>query len=157
MKPDQSIEIQLSGRTDQPVSLGNVVVEIHFFTGGRYRYAFKVGRTDEAGHLSIPYREIERVRRENAVENLMDYNTKLEDCDPTVKIVVPSEGQLRQQYDRAVRAYQQPPAWAAVWPSNGKVLAEDKSIQLAEPVNQVRVSVSLNNDSTADHGPSADR
>ena len=92
MKPDQSLEIQLSDHADQPVNLGNVVVEIHFFTGGRYRYAFKVGRTDDAGHLSISYREIERLRGENAVENLMDYNTKLEDCDPTIKIVVPSEG-----------------------------------------------------------------
>ena len=65
--------------------IGNIVVEAHFTTKGNYRYGFKVGRTDESGALNVSYADIEKERRSNAGENLMDYNT-LEDCDPTIEI-----------------------------------------------------------------------
>jgi hypothetical protein len=144
MNRSQSIEIQLADGTGQPLHLGNVVTELHFFTGGRFRYAFKVGRTDEIGHLSTSYGNIEVLRRANATENLMDYNTRLEDCDSTVKVVVPSQEHLAKQYESAVRAYHQAPAWARIWPSNAKVKAEERSVQLTEEVTRVCVLASLN-------------
>jgi|SRR6185437_5564739 len=139
MAPDQSIEIQLAATTGEPLCLADVVVEVHFFTNGQYRYAFKVGRTDQAGHLRVSYREIESIRRRNALENLMDYNTKLDDCDPIVKIVVPSEAHLRNQYDSALRGYQQPPVWAESWPANAKVAPTETPARLVEQVTRVRV------------------
>jgi hypothetical protein len=60
-------------------------------TKGNYRYAFKAGLTDEAGHLTAFYSDLDQRRRESAAENLMDYNTRLDGCDSTIKIVVPSQ------------------------------------------------------------------
>lgn len=139
MKPSQSIEIQLVNDHGEPLPIGNVVVEVHFATKGNYRFGFKVGRTDESGALDVSYADIEKVRRSNAEENLMDYNTKLEDCDPTVKVTIPSERKLREQHDNAMRFYQAPPAWAKEWPSNAQVKENEKSVELIGQVTSVRI------------------
>ncbi len=146
MKPNQSLEIQLADSVGRPVNVANVVVEIRFFTRGTQRYSFALGRTDEGGHLSAPYSEIERIRRDNAEDSLMDYNTKLEDCDSDVKLVIPSQPQLVEQYDRALRNYGQPPGWANVWPSNVKITAEEKSVRLINSVTEAQVPVSWSKD-----------
>jgi hypothetical protein len=73
-----------------------------------------------------------------------DAETGLDDCDAMVKIVIPSQNQLLQPHDRAVRGYRQSPAWAGVWPSNARVMAEDKSVRLGEPVTVAHVPASWN-------------
>ena len=87
------------------------------------------------------FRPFESLRREDAAENPMDYNTKLEACDPTVRLVVPSETELRKQYDNAMRFYREPPAWADPWPANGRVHPAAKLVELIGGVNQIELPV----------------
>jgi hypothetical protein len=117
-----------------------VEVENNFFVNKNYRYGFKAGRTDQLGHLSVSYADVETLRREDAAENLMDYNTKLEACDPTVEIVVPSEEALRKQYDNAMRGYNQPPAWAKNWPANAQIKTNPRKIDLVGPLTEVGIA-----------------
>ena len=49
MNSNQSIEIQLTKGNDPTLPLGDIVVELHFFTKGSFRYGFKVGRTNAYG------------------------------------------------------------------------------------------------------------
>lgn len=139
MKPNQFIDIQLVNGNGRPLNLSNVVVEVHFFTKRNFRYCFEVGRTDDAGHVRTSYADVEKLRWSNAQENLMDYNTKLDSCDPQVKIVIPTEQQLREQHDNAMRFYQVPPLWAKLWPSNAKVNALEKLVELTEEITRVEI------------------
>jgi hypothetical protein len=139
MKLDQSVEIQLINDRGEPASIGNIVVEVHFTTNGNYRYGFKVGRTDELGSLKVTYADVERERHSNAETNLMDYNTRLEECDPTITITIPSERNLREQYDNAMRFYQAPPLWSKEWPSNSQVKRVQESFELTGHLTSVRI------------------
>src|SRR5260221_1542340 len=105
MKPNQSVEIQLVDVSGAPLRLGNILLESHFFTNGNLRYSFKVGRTDNNGQLRFSYADVDVIRRQYGAENLMDYNTPLEDCDPAITVVVPSEEQLREQQKSALKFY----------------------------------------------------
>lgn len=69
----------------------------------------------------------------------MDYNTPLEDCDSTVRIVIPSEQQLRAQFDLAMRSYPQPPEWASPWPSNSRVKPSEVGVMLKDTVTSVHI------------------
>ncbi len=139
MKPNQSFDVQLVNGNGDIVRLGNVAVELHLFTHGNFRDAFKVGRTDETGHMIISYQDVEAIRRENANFDLMDYNTRLDDCDPQVKIVIPSEQQLRKQVENAMRFYQAPPPWAKNWPSNAQLRSQEKSVEVVDQVTRVEI------------------
>jgi hypothetical protein len=141
MTRDQSLDVQLVNGAGEPACIENVIVEVQFFTGGRFRYGFKLGRTDVSGHVRASYADIETRRQKNAAENLMDYNTDLDACDPTAKLVVPSEAELRKQRDNATRFYQEPPAWADPWPANGLVHPTEKLVELTSGVNQIELSV----------------
>ncbi len=109
MIASQSIEIQLTEVGGKPLRIPNILVESHFFTGGRFRYSFKIGRTGDHGGLRCSYSDIDGIRRHNGIDNLMDYNTKLEDCDPTIMLMVPSEQELRNQLGNALKFYQREP------------------------------------------------
>lgn len=88
MRHGQSIEIQLVDSYGKPLLLSNVIVALRFFTKGNYRYAFNIGRTNDIGRITVSYNDIEKQRSRNAEEYLMDYNTKLEDCDSTIRVVI---------------------------------------------------------------------
>ena len=139
MTPAQSIEVQLWSCDGQPLRIGNVLLEIDFFTSGNYRYGFTMGRTDAEGQVSVSYNDIEQLRSSNACENLMDYNTSLEACDPRIRIVVPSDRRLREKCDTALRFYSQVPEWAKVWPSNGQVKAVQVEVELVRDVTSIHV------------------
>ena len=119
MNTGPSVTVQLidGGST---LHLEGALVECQLFCKGVLRYCFMVGRTDSQGALSFSFDDIERIRRRRGLESLMDYNTPLEDCDSTVKIVVPSQERLRQQTQQALASYGAVPDWAVPWPSNGE-------------------------------------
>ncbi len=147
MHHGQSLEIQIVDRDAQrPVKVGNILVEIHFFMKGAYRFCFKVGRTNEAGNLNVSEADIEQVRKENALENLMDYNTSLADCDQTVRLVIPSEEQLQQQRDAAIKFYGRSPDWSENWPENRLLKKRiDKPIDLKQEHTFVNIPVEMVN------------
>jgi hypothetical protein len=139
MTPAQSIEVQLWARDGKRLLIGNVLLEIDFFTSGNYRYGFAMGRTNAEGQVSVSYNYIEQLRSSNARENLMDYNTRLEACDPRVRIVIPSDRHLREKCDTAVRFYSQVPEWAKDWPSNGQVKAVQVEVMLCGNITSIHI------------------
>jgi hypothetical protein len=143
MKPAQSIQIQLVNGNGKPLHLGNVKLEIHFFTHGNFRYAFGVGLTDEKGYLKTSYSDVEKERREDSEYNLMDYNTKLDDCDSTVKIVILSGQELRERNEKALRYFDKPLDWAKNWPSNSKVKTQPVSVELRDQITHVQIPCEL--------------
>lgn len=141
MKPGQTINIQLTTGDKKPLPIRNVLVLINLFTGDKYRYGFVVGRTDESGKLNVSYDDIEKLRRDHAQEFLMDYNTKLEQCDPLVQIIVPSEEELLARKQRVVENYGQIPDWAVIWPSNANVRAQESMVNLVGQTVEVLIPV----------------
>jgi hypothetical protein len=141
MKPGQSINIQLTTGDKKPLPISDVLVLINLFTGGKYRYGFVAGRTDKEGRLIVSYEDIEKLRRANAQEFLMDYNTKLEDCDPFVQIVVPSEKDLLDRKEKVFQNFGRTPEWAVIWPSNAKVRSQENTVKLVGQTVEVPISV----------------
>ena len=139
MKPDQSIEMQLVNGNGKPVAIANVMIDLTFDTKGNFRYRFGVGRTDDSGRLTVSYADVETIRQHNAEFDLMDYNTKLEECDPRVEIVIDSEEELRERYKNVLNSYGEPPPWAKSWPSNASVRGEKKPLELAGPITRVEI------------------
>ena len=140
MKPDQSIYIQLVDTQEQPLRLGGVLVSIEFFTSGNLRYTFTAGRTDEMGTLNLSYLYFEKLRSHNAKFFLMDYNTKLEECDSVIGISIPTNVQLRNQSENATKAFGEPPDWANVWPSNGQIESIPRKVELIGPITEVKLT-----------------
>jgi hypothetical protein len=140
MKPTQTIYIQLEDAKGQPLQLSGVLVEIHFFTKGNHRYTFVAGFTNETGAVRISYFDVEKLRSDGAKFFLMDYNTKLEECDPTVRINIPTDGQLRDAFENASRAFNKPPEWSIVWPSNGRIEALPREVEPVGPTTELRLT-----------------
>ncbi len=140
MKPEQSIYIQLMDAKEQPLQLGGVLVSIDFFTKGNPRYSFTAGRTDQVGVLRLTYLDIERLRSDNAKLFLMDYNTKLEECDSVVRITVPTDSQLRSRFENATKTFNKSPEWASTWPSNAKIESIPQEIEIIGPITEVKLS-----------------
>jgi hypothetical protein len=130
MNPGQTINIQLTTGENKPFPIHDVLVLINLFTGGTYRYGFVAGRTDKEGRLNVSYDDLEKLRRANAQEFLMDCNTKLEDCDPLVQIVVPSVEDLLARKAKVLENFGRAPDWAMTWPSNAKVKAQESTVKL---------------------------
>lgn len=133
MKPGSALDIFLNGGAGANVTTSNVEVDVTFFCSGRERYNFTAGMTDVHGRISASYDHFESIRRENQRYALMDYNTKLEDCDSEIVIRVPSGAELEQR----VEALQQ---W---YPDRAKVMQERLRILRNGAVRATDVKVSL--------------
>ena len=141
MRPGQSIRIRLKDREGNVVALKSVLIHIEFFMHGSYRYGFAAGRTDHEGRLVVSYGDLEEQRRRYSLTNLMDYNTRLEDCDPTVNLSILSEEELCSRRQKAAQAYGKDPEWAKTWPSNAQVQAQATTVELSYPITDVAITV----------------
>jgi hypothetical protein len=139
MKQGQEIHVQMSTKEGQPLPVGNILLLIHFFVGGNYRFGFELGRTDDAGHLTVSYDEVEKRRHSAAQEFLMDYNTKLEECDSAVQIIAPSEQDLLSRKQRVIENYGRIPDWAVAWPSNARIRPQTRRVELVGQAVEVHV------------------
>ena len=119
MNPDQKVFIQLVNEKGEPFALENVLVDIDLFTVSNFRYRFIIGR----GQLNFTYSDVEKLRLDNAHYFLMDYDTRLEECDPAIRISVPSDHELKARNENAIRPFHKSPEWTARWPSNGKIVS----------------------------------
>lgn len=99
MRPGSILDIQLSSGHGVPLAISNVIIEVAFLQGGRERYRFDAGETDVDGNLSVSYDRFENIRKDNQSFALMDYNTKLEECDPILVVRVPTMAELHQRLD----------------------------------------------------------
>jgi hypothetical protein len=139
MKPGQSIQIQLTDERARPLRIDNIVVQVEFFTKGNYRYGFEAGRTDENGRLIVSYDDVEKQRHKSSMKNLMDHNTKLEECDPTVRLTILTEQELRLKRQKVGQFYEKEPDWAAIWPSNAYIEAEATKVELSSETVSVEI------------------
>jgi hypothetical protein len=98
------LDIQLVGTNGAKLKLRNVSLDIVFFCDGKERYRFDAGVTNWLGRCRTNYAALDGERKENQRIFLMDYNTKLEDCDEVVAIHMPSTDELRTRLE-AVRNY----------------------------------------------------
>jgi hypothetical protein len=133
MNPGNILEIQLQDSKHGPILMSDVSVDVVFFCGGRERYRFDAGTTDAQGHVMAPYELFETIRKDNQSFAVMDYNTRLEDCDPVVVVRAPTLDELSQRLN-AVKTW---------FPDRVSALAE--RLRLSNNgrlrVEEVRVSV----------------
>ena len=101
MNAAAGFEIQLVDESGDPFALSNVSLEVTFFTNRRERYRFDVGASGSDGKLSVPYEKLDSIRKDNQAIALMDYNTKLEDCDDEILVRIPPLDELRNRLDAA--------------------------------------------------------
>jgi hypothetical protein len=94
MEPQQTIEVQLVDRSGRWIDLDGVSVSLDFFLHGKQRYGFRFGPTDHHGYLNLSYSDVERRRQINLKAQPWDYKTTLDETDPTVRVSVPSQGEL---------------------------------------------------------------
>jgi hypothetical protein len=134
MNPGQIINLNLKSGENKQALITNVLLQIHLFTRGNYRYGFVLGKTDENGQLNISYADIENLRHDSSLEFLMDYNTPLIHCDPYVVVIVRSNEDLLTMKRDALENFDQIPDWAISWPSNSNEKTIKVNIDLTKPV-----------------------
>lgn len=91
------IKIQLADSAGALVKLEQVSIDAVLYVQARVRYRFHAGVTDDHGRLVVSFEQLEKARLENQSFSLMDYNTRLEDCDPEIGLVVPTLAELQQR------------------------------------------------------------
>ncbi len=128
MQPKQVIDVQLIDGKGNKVAIPNIMIDAEFFVGGKPRFTFTDGRTDTSGKLRVTYDDLEARRKDMARFYLMDYNTKLDECDPGIAFKVPSEEVFLTWRDSAIRDHGKPPSWAQDWPANKRVSSAGKTV-----------------------------
>lgn len=99
MKPGTSIQVQAVDSDHHPMFLGGLIIDVLLYIRDVERYRFDVGHTNERGVLVVTYDQLESIRRENQKFNLMDYNTKLDDCDDSIVVSIPSVAALESMLE----------------------------------------------------------
>jgi hypothetical protein len=94
MTPHDVLTVQLIDAQQQPIRMRDVAVRIDFFLNGTHRYGFRLGSTGEDGHLQVTYGDVEQRRLESLKMQPWDYKTRLEECDPMVRLSVPTSNEL---------------------------------------------------------------
>lgn len=107
MKPTTRIDVQLVDLSGNSLSIADVSVGIVLYCHGNYRYHFSTGVTDHHGRIAISYAALESERRKNGLLFLMDYNTRLDDCDDEVRFVVPTLDELKARLEHVKKYYRE--------------------------------------------------
>ena len=97
MNRDFSIQIQLADAMRCVLGLADVSIDAVVYMEGRVRYRFASGKTNAQGRLTVTFDELERSRLKNQAYSLMEYNTRLEECDTRISFVVPSLKELKER------------------------------------------------------------
>jgi hypothetical protein len=147
MNPLNVLDIQLVDEAHQALRLGRVSIDVIFFLKGRERYRFDAGCTNDDGKLMAPYRLFEDVRKDNQAFALMDYNTKIEECDADVIVRAPEIDELQQRLtaltkwfpDRALSMLE-----VLKVTNNGRIQAAEKRVRLGDEIpTQVKITSTL--------------
>ncbi len=140
----QTIRVQFSTKDGKPLQIGDIMLLIQFSKDGNYCYEFEIGRTDISGRLIVSYGEVEKRRSACAEEFPAEFSTRVEECDPVVKILVPSERELAARMRKFNEDYVAENCaglgWAAPWPSNARIKAQEITVDLTEKTVEVHLS-----------------
>ena len=91
------ITIQLTDESGQVLELANILVDAVLYMQGHVRYRFCIGKTDTHGRIYVTFDALEKLRLDNQSFAIMDYNTKIQDCDSRISFVLPTLGELQQR------------------------------------------------------------
>jgi hypothetical protein len=130
------LEIQLQDSKQRPILMAEVSLDVVFFCEGRERYRFDAGKTDAQGHVTASYDLFESIRKDNQSFAVMDYNTRLEVCDPVVVVRAPTLDELNQRLT-AVKTW---------FPDRVPALAERYGLSNNGRLRVEEVRVSVKND-----------
>jgi hypothetical protein len=129
---DFRFEIQLADHAGNPIRKDGVLVDVVLFVGGRVRYQFNSGATNDCGSLEIDHARLDELRLSNQKFSLMDYNTPLSDCDSTIEVLIPSVTELEQRIEAARSLSIDESAIEKVAKSgNGEVVCESLKVDVA--------------------------
>lgn len=129
------LQIQLNDPDCMPLAIAKVFVDVAFQTEGRERYRFEAGETDSSGQISASYEYFDKIRRDNQLFAIMDYNTMLEDCDPVITVSVPTPAELirrvdalRKWFPERMRAFSE----RVKASNNGRVQVKETRVELID-------------------------
>lgn len=133
MNINEGLLVSIVDSTGRSVPIADVIVDAVFFAGDQQRYQFSAGSTDANGQLKAGFDHFERERMQNSLQSIMDYNTKLEDCDSRIRLHAPSLDELKSRLNAVEHWY---PDFAEVLAkrvaacNNGKVKLVDVTLTL---------------------------
>jgi hypothetical protein len=153
MKKGEVLKVQLVNRMGKHIRIARVSVDVVFYVQGNERYRFDAGRTGSSGVCVAAYRMFESGRVKNQKLLLMDYNTRLEDCDPEVLIHVPPLSELKARYNAVKKWFpaSAPQRWLRLRTSNNaRIVAEDVRAKLSgRSTTSVQIACELVHDPVA--------
>ena len=94
MSPNQRIIVRLVDIDGKIIRLSGVYLTVSFFVNGVYRFAFRSDSSNKDGLIIVSYESMEAGSLRNLKVQPLDYQTKLEDCDPFVEISIPKQEEL---------------------------------------------------------------
>lgn len=136
MNENFKIEVQLTNGGGTALELANVTIDAVLYMQGRVRYRFCSGKTDARGCLCVTFDQLENSRLKNQSFSIMEYNTRLQECDPRVSFVVPSLNELQQRQTAIEKWFPEDASKAEdiEESNNGKLLCEtiDVNVELSK-------------------------
>ncbi len=111
--------------------MSNIAVSVQFLVSGNVRYHFGLGLTDQTGCVKASYSDFEEHRRKN---------TKLDEVDSTVRILIESDQELRKRDDYARRVFKESsPWWGNGWPLNAVIKPQERIVELGDGTTMVQI------------------
>ena len=123
------LTVQLIDANGEALRVCGVHLDLRFYTEGRFRYSYSLGRTDAHGVSRTTLQDIQRQLEANQRLFLMDYNTPLADCDTLVGIVAPSMSELVEREAARAKWWPNDPS-TYVGASNGRVRCREQRFEL---------------------------
>lgn len=140
MKPGQRLTIKLTDRVGQPLPLPGVILTLLFSMNGRHRYGFRSEASNQQGVINVSYENLEAARQRNLSVQPADFKTLLEDCDETMRILLPSHEELLSGADILETMGQgRWPDLALCWrkASNGQLRARELSVVVNDAITEI--------------------
>lgn len=119
--------------------IANIEISIQFLMQGRRIYQFTLGLTDSSGGVTASYADLESKRRRESQFSVMDYNTRLEDTDSSVKILLESDQEICKRREYTNRIYGRLEAETEGERSNALVKPQVKFVELSETATVVQL------------------
>lgn len=145
MDENFEIVVQLTNDDGRALELGEVSIDAVLYTQGRVRYRFSVGKTDARGRVSVTFHGLEKLRLRNQAFSIMDYNTRLQECDSRISFIVPSLDELRKRQEAIEKWFPEDASKSApVGESNNRKLrCRDLDVDVRNSAQQVSLMCSL--------------
>jgi hypothetical protein len=123
------LTVRLRDGNGDAVRIAGVHLDLRFYTQGRFRYSFSLGKTDVHGACHTTIEQLESQLEANQRLFLMDYNTPLAECDTLVGIVAPRAGELVEREAARAKWWPNEPSMSAR-AANDRVHCQEQKFEL---------------------------